>query len=597
MRRTKILATLGPASDTEKAIEALIKAGVNGFRINFSHGTYESHTEVVKRVKKVREKLDMPIPLLLDTKGPEIRIKTFACDQIHLNKGDKFTLTTREVEGDQNQVSVTYLDFPKDLKKGDRVLLDDGLIELHVQQLTATDIECVVQNGGELGSRKGINVPEVYVNLPSLTEKDVEDIKFGIDSGFDYIAASFVRSAKDVFAIRQVLEENGGDNIEIIAKIESRDGVNNIGEILEISNGIMVARGDLGVEIPPEEVPIVQKELIYKANKAGKPVITATQMLESMVSNPRPTRAEANDVANAIFDGSDTIMLSGETAAGDYPVEAVEMMGKIAETAENAINVAVSQQGRAVPKHTTITNAISYSACTTAADLDATCITTVTQSGFTARMLSKFRPRCPIIACTAWPSVWRKMNLVWGCVPMLLKQDAVKSGDDHVFELAVKEAVRSGVAKHGDTIIISAGLPIGTSGATNTLRVEIVGDVLVKGRGIGTQAVSAKSCVIKALPEAEKYFSKGDILVTSTTSAELMPYIKKAAGLIVGTPGTNDYSHAEIAASALDIPVIICNERIVEMIPGGLLITLDPTNGFVYNGVPGEAKKGAKKSK
>ncbi len=337
MRRTKIVCTLGPATDDVETIKELIRNGLDGARINFSHGTYESHTEIINKLKQAREDLNAPIPLILDTKGPEIRLKTFDAEKYYLERNSKFTLTTEDIIGDQNRVSVTYQDLPQDLEDGSRVLIDDGLIELHVDEIDGTEIHCTVVNGGFVSSNKGINVPDVYVHLPSLTERDIEDIKFGIEMGFDYVAASFIRSAKDVINIRKVLEENGGNDIHIIAKIESREGVINIDEILEVADGIMVARGDLGVEIPSEEVPLVQKSLIEKANAASKPVITATQMLESMVSNPRPTRAEANDVANTIFDGSDAIMLSGETAKGDYPVEAVAMMAKIAEDRKSVV--------------------------------------------------------------------------------------------------------------------------------------------------------------------------------------------------------------------------------------------------------------------
>ncbi len=323
MRKTKIVCTLGPATNDVEIMKQLIHNGMDAARINFSHGTYETHAETIAKLKQAREELNAPIPLILDTKGPEIRVKTFKEDKVRLEEDATFTLTTREVEGDVNIVSVTYADLPKDVHRGSRILIDDGLIELKVEDITETDVVCKVINGGVVKSRKGVNLPGVEVNLPSLMEKDIEDLKFGVENGFDIVAASFIRSAEDVLKIRRVLEENGGGQMHIISKIENQQGVENIDKILEASDGIMVARGDLGVEIPPEEVPLVQKILIAKANRIGKPVITATQMLESMVHSPRPTRAEANDVANAIFDGSDAIMLSGETAAGAYPLEAV----------------------------------------------------------------------------------------------------------------------------------------------------------------------------------------------------------------------------------------------------------------------------------
>ena len=401
MRKTKIVCTLGPATNDVEIMKQLIHNGMDAARINFSHGTYETHAETIAKLKQAREELNAPIPLILDTKGPEIRVKTFKEDKVRLEEDATFTLTTREVEGDVNIVSVTYADLPKDVHRGSRILIDDGLIELKVEDITETDVVCKVINGGVVKSRKGVNLPGVEVNLPSLMEKDIEDLKFGVENGFDIVAASFIRSAEDVLKIRRVLEENGGGQMHIISKIENQQGVENIDKILEASDGIMVARGDLGVEIPPEEVPLVQKILIAKANRIGKPVITATQMLESMVHSPRPTRAEANDVANAIFDGSDAIMLSGETAAGAYPLEAVATMARIALKAESAVDYAAKLANTTEPARVNITNAISMAACATAAELKTAAITTVTKSGFTARMISRYRPACPLIASTS----------------------------------------------------------------------------------------------------------------------------------------------------------------------------------------------------
>ncbi len=583
MRRTKIVCTLGPATDSKEKMKALILNGMDAARINFSHGTYDTHTVLINDLKAAREELSAPIPLLLDTKGPEIRVKKFAKNKVYLEPGSLFTLTTREVEGDETIVSVTYEHLPEDLKKNSRVLLDDGLVELKVLRLTDTDIECEVVNGGFLSSNKGVNVPDVYVNLPSLTERDVEDIKFGIKMGFDYIAASFIRSANDVIKIRRVLEENGGSDINIIAKIENREGVRNIDEILEVADGIMVARGDLGVEIPIAEVPLVQKELIKKANQACKPVITATQMLESMATNPRPTRAEASDVANAIFDGSDAIMLSGETAQGKYPVESVSTMANIALTTESSINYIKRLHQQFQQEQTNITNAISYAACTTAAELNTSCISTVTKSGFTARMISKFKPTCPIAASSFQERVWRQLNLVWGCKPVLLGEIIE---DSKVFELATETAIKSGLAANGDTIVIAVGVPVGVSGSTNTMRVEIVGDVICKGRGVGMQVVSGKANVIKVFDQAQKKFKAGDILVTTNTCNELTPFAKKASAIVVGPMDQGENCHAEILGHALDIPVVICNSKVTDLIKDGTLITVDAEKGFVYAGVP-----------
>ncbi len=583
MRRTKIVCTLGPASNTKEKIKELIENGMDAARINFSHGDYDSHGQTVNNLKEAREELNAPIPLILDTKGPEIRIKKFAKSKVYLESGSTFTLTTRDVEGDGNIVGVTYKDLPKDLKKGSRVLLDDGLLELKVTGLSETDVECEVINGGFLSSNKGVNIPDVYVNLPSLTERDIEDIKFGVKMGFDYIAASFIRSAKDVLKIRRVLEENGGGDIFIIAKIENREGVNNIDEILAVSDGIMVARGDLGVEIPIEEVPLVQKELIKKANAVCKPVITATQMLESMASNPRPTRAEANDVANAIFDGSDAIMLSGETASGKYPVESVSTMARIAVTTEGSINYIKRLHQQFYPEQTNITNAISYAACTTAAELKTACISTVTKSGFTARMISKFKPTCPIAASSFNERVWRQLNLVWGCRPVLLERIL---DDGKVFELAMETAVKSGLAVNGDTVVIAVGVPVGVSGSTNTMRVEIVGDVICKGTGIGGKSASGQATVIKVIDEALKKFKKGDVLVTPYTTNDLLPFAKQASAIVVGPMDQVEGSHAEIIAHALDVPVVICNSCVTDLIKNGTFISVDAEKGFVYAGMP-----------
>ena len=585
MRKTKIVCTLGPATNDVEIMKQLIQNGMDAARINFSHGTYETHAETIAKLKQAREELNAPIPLILDTKGPEIRVKTFKEDKVRLEEDATFTLTTREVEGDVNIVSVTYADLPKDVHRGSRILIDDGLIELKVEDITETDVVCKVVNGGVVKSRKGVNLPGVEVNLPSLMEKDIEDLKFGVENGFDIVAASFIRSAEDVLKIRRVLEENGGGQMHIISKIENQQGVENIDKILEASDGIMVARGDLGVEIPPEEVPLVQKILIAKANRIGKPVITATQMLESMVHSPRPTRAEANDVANAIFDGSDAIMLSGETAAGAYPLEAVATMARIALKAESAVDYAAKLANTTEPARVNITNAISMAACATAAELKTAAITTVTKSGFTARMISRYRPACPLIASTSDETVWRQMNLIWGCKPMLYTGELPRGG---VFDTALEIAVKSGLLKNGDTVVSALGMPLGFSGATNTLRVDIVGDVLCKGKGVGTKRATGTARVITARDGVERTFHQGDILVTTATDSSFMPYIRKAAAIVVGPLDQNVNSHAEVAGMVLDIPVIVCNAKVVDFIPAHSLITVDAEKGFVYKGIPKE---------
>lgn len=582
MRKTKIVATLGPSSNTLDIVKKLIETGMDAARVNFSHGTHESHAETVKILKQARKELDKPIPLILDTKGPEIRIKTFKTEPIQLVRGNMFTLTTDDVEGDETKVSVTYEHLPRDLSVGSRVLIDDGLIELKVRKITGNDIVCEIINNGQLSSRKGVNIPNVHVNLPALTDKDIDDIKFGIKMGFDYIAASFIRCANDVMEIRKVLEENNGSNIDIIAKIESRDGVDNIDSILEVADAVMVARGDLGVEIPLEEVPIIQKYLINKCKDKGKAVITATQMLESMVNNPRPTRAEANDVANAIFDGSDAIMLSGETAKGSFPVDAVSTMVKIATKVENSIDYAKDYASQTQAHIKNITNAISHATCTTANDLNAACIAAVTNSGFTVRKVSKYRPVCPILALTPNEQVRRQLNLTWGCYPYTIEK--VQSNTLDLFDIASNKSIELNFAQTGDIIIIVGGTPVGITGTTNTLKVQVVGDVIVKGKGIGNSIVSARSNVIDNAAQAEKYFKKGEILVTKNTNNTLLPYMKRASAIIVGSGKYEDFTHAETVGRTLDIPVLICDTNVTNLIPNSIVITVDSKKGLVYNG-------------
>lgn len=587
LRKTKIVCTLGPACDNVDTIKKLIQNGLDGARFNFSHGTHESHGEMIAKLKQAREEMGKPIPMILDTKGPEIRIKTFKSGSVELEQGQQFTLTTREVEGDETVVSVTHAELPQDLTIGKSVLLDDGLIELKVDSLTDTDIICTVINAGTLSDRKGVNVPDVYVSLPSLTDKDTDDIIFGIKMGFDYIAASFIRSETDVLKIRQILEDNGGHEIKIISKIESRDGVNNIGRILDVSDGIMVARGDLGVELNPEEVPVTQKRLIRMSNDKSKPVITATQMLESMVHNPRPTRAEVSDVANAIYDGSDAIMLSGETASGHHPLESVKMMARIAEMTEENIDYYgdVSQKSKLSASHITNTNAISHASFSIASDLDAACIAAITSSGFTARMISKFRPNCPILAITNNPVTERQLNITWGCVPHLHKEQIE---NDNVFDVAVTVVENLGIAKTGDSVVITASLPVDGAGTTNTLKVQVIGNIFTTGEGYGDKTVRGRANVIKGVDEDGKYVKEileGDILVATKTTDEMIGLIKKASCVIVGS-GDDSYEqrNAITVCKALGIPFVICRENVTNLIPDYISITVDTANGFIYNG-------------
>ena len=469
MRKTRIVCTLGPSSNSYETVKALALAGMNVARFNFSHGTQESHLETFRVVSRVRSELHMPIATLLDTKGPEIRLKTFANGPVILKEGGQFTLTTREVPGDESIVSITHMNLPHDLGQQTRILIDDGLVELHVESKTETDIITRVVSGGQISDRKGVNVPGVRFSMPYISDRDKDDVLFGIRSGFDYIAASFVRGAEDVQALRQLLDENGGEHVRIIAKIENADGVAHIDEIIEASDAVMIARGDMGVEIPFEEIPIIQKRMIKAATMAGRQVITATQMLESMVHNPRPTRAEITDVANAIYDGTSATMLSGETASGKYPVEAVKTMARIAERAENDIDYRKRFLERSMAESSeTITDAISHATCLIALNMHAAAIVTVTKSGTTAKMISRFRPNMPIIACTPDASTYRQLSLSWGVTPVLIGEERIT---DVLFEHAVDASVDTGIISKGDLVVLTAGVPLSISGTTNLIKV------------------------------------------------------------------------------------------------------------------------------
>ena len=466
MRKTKIICTIGPASESPEKLEELMKAGMNVARFNFSHGDHIEQKRRFENVIAIGKKLNLPVATLLDTKGPEIRLKEFANGKEELTKGQLFTLTTNDVLGDNNICSITYKGLVNDVEVGGRILIDDGLIEMKVLRITDTDIECEVINGGKVSNKKGVNVPGANLSMPFISEVDRNDIIFGAQTGFDILACSFVRRASDIVEVRKLVEDNGG-KMTIIAKIENKEGIDNLEEIMEVADGVMVARGDMGVEIPFEEVPVLQKRMIKLAEAKGKHVITATQMLESMINNPRPTRAETTDVANAIYDGTTAIMLSGETAAGKYPIEAVKTMAKIAERTEQDIDYKNRMKRRDIVKQD-ITTAISHATCDTAMDLDAKAIITVTISGFTANMVSRYKPNCPIIACSTSAQVCRQMNLCWGVTPVgILQEDTA----DHLFMTAIETTKREGLIESGDTVVLTAGVPLGVSGKTNMIRV------------------------------------------------------------------------------------------------------------------------------
>ena len=471
MRKTKIVCTLGPATDNEDVLRQMMLAGMNVARCNFSHATYDEHKKRMDMIKKLRKEVGQPVAILLDTKGPEVRVKNFKDGRVTLEDGQLFTLTDDEVEGTKDKVSVTYNRLYEDLEVGMRVLIDDGLIEMQVEQVDRTNIVCRVINGGTVSNHKGVNVPDVDLSMPYISDKDREDILFGISQDVDFIAASFVQKKEDILQLRRLLEKNCGSDIKIIAKIENAQGVTNIDDIIEVSDGIMVARGDMGVEIPYEEVPVIQKKIIKKVYRTVKQVITATQMLESMIKNPRPTRAETTDVANAVYDGTSAIMLSGETAAGSYPVEAVKTMVRIAKRTEQDVDYRKRFYQSARETDTDITNAICHASCTTALDLNAKAIVTVTKSGTSARMLAKYRPESDIISCATTEKVCRQLSLTWGVTPIVIKEEKEVF---NLFDKAIQAAVKMKLLQTGDLTVITSGVPIGVSGTTNMMKVQIV---------------------------------------------------------------------------------------------------------------------------
>lgn len=472
MRKTKIVCTIGPATDDDKILREMMIAGMNVARFNFSHGDYDIHKKRFEQVTRLRSELGIPVATMLDTKGPEIRLGKFVDNKpVEIYDGDSFTLTTEDVPCTAERASITFKGLPADVSVGTRILINDGVIELKAEKITATDIVCRVISGGTLSNNKGVNVPGVELSMPYLSERDMSDLEFGSKLGFDFIAASFVRSSADINYLKKFTKSLGWSTPRIIAKIENMDGVNNIDEIIDASDGIMVARGDMGVEIPFEQIPAIQKEIIEKGYLAGKQVITATQMLESMITNPRPTRAEITDVANAIYDGTSAIMLSGETAAGKHPVEAVSTMALIAETTEKDINYISRLSKRPISMVKNRTNAISHAAVTTAHDIGAKAVITVTKSGSTARNLSKFRPSCMIIGCTPSETVLRQMSMSWGVYPVLMDE---KESTDELFDSAVKAAEAAGYISKGDVVVLTAGIPLGVAGTTNMLKVDEV---------------------------------------------------------------------------------------------------------------------------
>ena len=580
MRKTKIICTLGPSTDQEGVLRELVANGMNVARFNFSHGSHEEHLGRFEKLKAIREELGKPVAALLDTKGPEIRLKDFKNGTEMLEAGQTFTLTTRDVEGTKEICSITYKDLPQDVQPGGTIMLDDGLIKLQIVTVNDTDIVCKVLNSGKIKNKKGVNVPGVHLSMPYMSQRDRDDIIFGAQQGFDFIAASFVRTAQDVYDIRNLLNEYDSD-IRIIAKIENREGVNNIDSILAAADAVMVARGDLGVEIDFTELPGIQKNIIERSFSFGKPIVTATQMLDSMIVNPRPTRAEISDVANAIYDGTSAIMLSGETAAGAYPVEALKTMSAIAERTEQE---GFHLRGRTMdfnPGKISVSDATAHAACLTARDVNAAAIVTVSESGTTARLLSKYRPQQPIIACVMREQVQRQLSLSWGITPLMM---SLAHSTDELIEMSTALAKENGYLHNGELAVVTAGVPVGVSGTTNMIKIHMVGNCLATGVGVGREnadvtSATGKACVCRTLEEVRTKFKPGMVLVVPATSNEMLSYVRDAAALVVEEPGLN--SHAAIAGKALLKPTVVGAAGATSHIRDGLMVAVDCAHGSV----------------
>ena len=578
MRKTKIICTLGPSTDKEGVLRDLIANGMNVARFNFSHGSHEEHLGRLEKLKALREELGKPVAALLDTKGPEIRLKDFKNGVENLVAGQTFTLTTRDVEGTNEICSITYKDLPMDVEPNGTIMLDDGLIKLQIQTVNDTDIVCTVLNNGKIKNKKGVNVPGVHLSMPYMSQRDKDDIIFGIQQGYDFIAASFVRTAQDVYDIRNLLNQYDS-NIRIIAKIENREGVNNIDSILAAADAVMVARGDLGVEIDFTELPGIQKTIIDRSFSFGKPIVTATQMLDSMIVNPRPTRAEISDVANAIYDGTSAIMLSGETAAGAYPVEALKTMSAIAERTEQEGFHLRGRQMDSNPGKISVSDATAHAACLTARDVNAAAIVTVSESGTTARLLSKYRPQQPIIACVMREQVQRQLSLSWGITPLMM---SLAHSTDELIEMSTALAKENGYLHNGELAVVTAGVPVGVSGTTNMIKIHMVGNCLATGVGVGPEnndVASGKACVCRTMDEVCAKFKPGMVLVVPSTSNEMLSFVRDAAALVVEEPGLN--SHAAIAGKALLKPTVVGAAGATSHIRDGLMVAVDCAHGSV----------------
>lgn len=577
MRKTKIICTIGPASNNKEMMKKLILAGMNVARFNFSHGTHEGHKKTMDLLKEVREELGKPVAILLDTKGPEIRTGKIK-DNIVLKSGENLILTNNECVGDNKKIYINYKNLYKDVKKGNNILIDDGLISLIVEDIVDTDIITSVVVGGEISSNKGVNAPGVKIKLPAFTDRDIEDIKFGIKEKVDFIAASFVRRKKDILKIRRILEDNNAKSIDVIAKIENREGYDNIDSILSVSQGIMVARGDLGVEMPIEEIPIAQKNMIRKCNQQAKVVITATQMLDSMIRNPSPTRAEATDVANAILDGTDAIMLSGETAAGKYPEQAVKIMNKIAINTEKSVNFnALFNNFEDLNYHDSLTYAVSGATVNAAHDLGAKAILTITSSGFTARKLAMHRPSCNIYAMTQTEEVRRKLSIVSGVETFILHPT---ENLDEIFKEMSMVPVEHGLLNMGDVVVITCGVPFGVIGTTNTMKIHVVGEFIYKGIGIGKTKYEG---FVKFITDKFNKTDSGFILYADHLTKSDYDIVKKAGAIITKTGGYS--SNAAKWARKLNIPAVIGVDHIDEQIVSGMKLTVDAKISLIHNAI------------
>ena len=576
MKKTKIVATLGPATDNIDTLRAVIREGINVARMNFSHGDHKEHKKRLDNFRKACKEEGVLLPVLLDTKGPEIRTGEFN-GKVTLKTDTRFTIYYDDKVGDEHGCSISYKELYQDVSPGDAILFDDGLIKVTVEKIEDKNIVCKVCNDGLISTKKSVNVPGVSVNLPPLTEKDIDDLKFACENDYDFVAMSFVRKATDVVQAREILKKNGGEDIRIIAKIENREGVDNIDDIIVVADGIMIARGDLGVEIPYEEVPFVQHDLIKKGYTKGKVVITATQMLDSMIRNPRPTRAEVADIATAIVEGTSAIMLSGETAMGKYPVESVRTMSNVAKQTESTINYWQKLKWFNPEKMPmSVTDSISFATCFTAMNINAKAIITVTTSGKTARMISRFKPSCPVIAVTSKEKVQRQLQLSFGIIPVLSSQQT--STDELILD-SINSAIKTGIVEPGDMTVITAGLPIGMSGTTNLLKVQVVGDIECHGLGIGSGIVVGNLCVASSIDDAVNNCREGGLLVTNYTIHEMLPIMKQCSAIVVEDGDIN--GHAPITAIALDIPIIIGVDNAAKILKDGARATLDVEHGTI----------------